>query len=107
MCNQAPANATIVSEAPGVVRYYLEQFNRNDLQSRVLSDANFTVPEPGPVFFILQRGRTYFENQEKMKQVRERFPLVYASCVRGHTAAAVYSAQPGATGAARCADGQP
>jgi hypothetical protein len=27
-----------------------------------------------------------------MKQVRERLPLVYASCVRGHTAAAVYSA---------------
>ena len=31
-----------------------------------------------------------------MKQVRERFPLVYASCVRGYTAAEVYSAQTGA-----------
>lgn len=106
-CVQAPANATIVTEAPGVVRYYLEKFDRKDLQTSVLSDANFTVPDQGPVFFILQRGRTYFENQEKMKQVRERFPLVYASCIRGHTAATVYSPQPGMTVAARCADGQP
>ena len=106
VCVQAPANATIVSETPGVVRYYLEKFGRTDLQARVLSDANYTVPEQGQAFIILQRGRTYFENQDKMNQVRERLPLVYASCVRGHTAAAVYSAQPGATGAARCADGQ-
>jgi len=107
VCTQAPAGATIVSEAPGVVRYYLEKFGRNDLQARVLSDVNFAVPEQGHVFLILQRGRTYFENQDKMKQVHERFPLVYASCVRGHTAATVYSAQPGASAVARCADGQP
>ena len=107
VCAQAPAGATIVSETPGVVRYYLEKFGRNDLQARVLSDSDFTVPDRGEVFFVLQRGRTYFENQDKMRQVRERFPLVYASCIRGHTAATVYSAQSGATGAARCADGQP
>ncbi len=93
---QAPANGMIVTETPGVVRYYLEKFGRTDLQSRVLSDPNFTVPNEAPAYFILQEGRTYFENQEKMKQVRERFPLVHASCLRGYTAAAVFSAQPGA-----------
>ena len=97
VCAGAPSNATIVSETPGVVRYYTEKFGRTDIQSRVLSDPDFTVPAQGPAFFILQRGRTYFENQEKMKQVRERFPLVYESCVRGYTAADVYAAQPGAT----------
>jgi hypothetical protein len=107
VCNQAPSGATIVSETPGVVRYYLEKFGRTDLQSKVLSDANFSVPDHGDVFIILQRGRTYFENQDKMKQVRERFPLVFASCIGEHTAASVYSAQPGASGVARCADGQP
>ena len=86
----------IVTEAPGVVRYYTEKFGRSDIQSRVLSDPDFSVPNQAPAFFILQRGRTYFENQEKMKQVHERFPLVYASCVRGYTAAEVYSAQTGA-----------
>ena len=91
----APVGATIVTEAPGVVRYYTEKFGRTDLQARALSDPDYSVPDQAPAYFILQRGRTYFENQEKMKQVRERFPLVYASCVRGYTAGEVYSAQTG------------
>jgi hypothetical protein len=103
VCANAPANATIVTEAPGVVRYYTETFGRHDLQSRVLSDPDFSVPNQGLVYFILQRGRTYFENRDKMKQVREHFPMVYASCVRDYTAAEVYSAQPGAVPATqRC-----
>jgi hypothetical protein len=103
----APANAAIVTEASGVVRYYTERLGRQDLQSKVLSDPNFTVPNEGPTYFILQRGRTYFENQEKMKQVRARFPLVYVSCVRGYTAAEVYSAQAGAVATnQRCSDAQ-
>jgi hypothetical protein len=107
VCATAPANATIVTEAPGVVHYYTEKFGRTDLQSKVLSDPNFNVPLQGEVYFVLQRGRTYFENQEKMKQVREHFPMVYASCVRELTAAEVYSAQPGTVAATqRCAQTQ-
>jgi dolichyl-phosphate-mannose-protein mannosyltransferase len=96
VCLNAPPNATIVTETPGVVRYYTEKFGRKDLQSQVLSDPDFTVPHQAAVYFVLQRGRTYFENRDKMKQVREQFPVVYASCVRDFTAAEVYSAQPGA-----------
>jgi hypothetical protein len=89
------------------VRYYTEKLGRQDVESKVLSDPNFTVPNQGSMYFILQRGRTYFENQEKMKQVRERFPLVYVSCVRGYTAAEVYSAQAGAVATnQRCSDTQ-
>jgi hypothetical protein len=95
VCAHAPANALIVTETPGVVRYYTEKFARTDLQSRVLSDPNFAVPNQPAAYFILQRGRTYFENQEKMKEVRERFPLVHSSCVNGYTAAEVFSAQAG------------
>lgn len=106
VCVTAPANAVIVTETPGVVRYYTEKFGRTDLQSRVLSDPDFTVTNQAPAYFILQRGRTYFENQEKMKQVRERLPLIYASCVRGHTAAEVHSAEAGAAAIAhQCTDG--
>lgn len=106
VCGQAPPNAMIVTETPGVVRYYTEQFGRKDLQSHVLSDPNFSVPNQASAYFILQRGRTYFENQEKMKQVRERFPLAYASCIRGYTAAEVYSAHPGGNVVLPCADAQ-
>jgi hypothetical protein len=90
-----------------VVRYYTEKFGRNDLQSQVLSDPNFTVPNQAAVYFVLQRGRTYFENRDKMKQVREQFPMVYASCVRDFTAAEVYSAGSGAVATTeRCAHPQ-
>jgi len=92
-CARAPRNATIVAETPGVVRYYTEKFGRADLQSRVLSDPNFSVSETGSTFVILQRGRTYFENQNKMKEVRDRFTLVYAGCIEGHAAAEVYAVQ--------------
>lgn len=92
VCDTAPQGATIVHETPGVVRYYLQKFGRTDLQSRVLSDANFNIEPEQDAYFILQRGRTYFENQEKMKQVRERFRLVYAACpLRGWPAAEVYA----------------
>jgi 4-amino-4-deoxy-L-arabinose transferase-like glycosyltransferase len=90
---QAPPNANIVSEVPGVVRYYTEKFGRKDLRSQVLSDPKYTPSSQEPTFVILQKGRTYFENQAEMKEVRERFTLVYAGCIRGHTAAEVYATQ--------------
>jgi hypothetical protein len=92
VCRTAPQGATIVHETPGVVGYYLEKFGRADLQSRVLSDANFQLADaPRPAYIILQRGRTYFENQEKMKEVRARFRKVYEGFVQGVTAVEVYT----------------
>lgn len=92
ICRHAPPNATIVSETPGVVQYYLEKFGRLDLQSQVLSDPEYTPSAQQSTYVILQKGRTYFENQAEMKYVRERFALVYAGCINGHTAAEVYAA---------------
>lgn len=92
VCDTAPQGALLVNEAPGVVRYYLEKFNRQDLQSRVLSDSGFTITGDEPeAYVIFQKGRTYFENQEEMKTVRARYHLVHTVCVAGHTAAEVYA----------------
>jgi hypothetical protein len=78
VCRNAPEGATIVHETPGVVGYYLEKFGRTDIRSRVLSDANFKLADAQPsTYIVLQRGRTYFENQEKMKEVRAGFRKVY------------------------------
>ena len=108
VCRHAPQNAIIVSETPGVVRYYTDKFERVDLQSRVLSDPKYTPSSQEPTFVVLQKGRTYFENQAEMKEVRERFTLVYAGCIRGHTAAEVYAsmAAPG-DGVEPCGDARP
>jgi hypothetical protein len=105
---RAPQNALIVSETPGVVRYYTEKFGRTDLQSRVLSDPNYTPSTQEPAYIIMQKGRTYLENQAEMKDVRERFTLVYAGCIKGHTAAEVYSTMASPTEAVSpCGDARP
>ena len=71
VCAVAPQGAMIVHETPHVVRYYLEKYGRTDLQSRVLSSSDFQIEDaPQPSFIIVQRGRTYFENAEKIKEVR-------------------------------------
>jgi hypothetical protein len=104
----AAQNALIVSETPGVVRYYTEQFGRQDLQSRVLSDPQYTPSPQQPAYIILQKGRTYFENQAEMKDVRERYTLVYAGCIQGHTAAEVYATMATPAEAVRpCGDARP
>ncbi len=92
VCKTAPPGATIAHETPGVVGYYLEKLGRTDIQSRVLSDAAFKLAEaPQPTYVILQRGRTYFENQEKMKEVRARFRKVYEGLVQDVIAVEVYT----------------
>ena len=91
VCSVAPQGATVVHETPGVVRYYLQKFGRNDMQSRVLSDAGVNLAgTPKPSYIIIQRGRTYFENQQKLEEVRARFPKVNEVFVRGVKAAEVY-----------------
>jgi hypothetical protein len=108
VCERAPKGSTIVTEAPGVVRYYTEKLGRTDLRSRVLSDPEYTVSDQAPAYVILQRGRTYYENQNEMKEVRDRFTLVYSGCVEGHTAAEVYAVPAKAAEAVKpCGDLRP
>jgi hypothetical protein len=94
VCARAPRGGIIAHETPGVVRHYLEKFGRTDLQSRVLSDPQFRVPDDaGDAFVILQRGRTYFENREKMEFVRrsDKFAKAYEGFVEGVRAVEVYA----------------
>jgi hypothetical protein len=43
-----------------------------------------------------------------MKQVKERFTLVYAGCIKGHTAAEVYAEPSGSNIAVQpCGDARP
>jgi hypothetical protein len=91
VADHAPQGSTIVHETPGVVRYYLQRFARADLNSRVLSDPAFKFAEtPRPAYVILQRGRTYFENREKMTEARTRGRKVYEGFVNGLSAVEVY-----------------
>ncbi|MDQ1525181.1 MAG: hypothetical protein QOE47_3105 [Pyrinomonadaceae bacterium] len=91
VAEHAPARASIVHETPGVARYYLQKFGRSDLDSRVLSDPAFQLDAaPRPAYVILQRGRTYYENREKMRDVRARGRKVYEGFVGSVSAVEVY-----------------
>jgi hypothetical protein len=92
VAEHAPHSATVAHETPGVVRHYLARFGRTDLRSQVISDPQFDVTsEPAPVYAILQRGRTYFENREEMRRVRADFHPETQVVVDGVVAAEVYS----------------
>jgi hypothetical protein len=95
VCDHAPEGAIIAHETPAVANYYLEQFRRTDLVSKAISAPDFDVTKvPGPAFFLVQRGRTYFENQDKLRFIREHFKQAYEVRVNGLTAAEVFVNQP-------------
>jgi asparagine N-glycosylation enzyme membrane subunit Stt3 len=92
VCDNAPQGAVIAHETPAAAHYYLEQFKRTDLDSRAMSVPEFNVTNiPGPAYFILQRGRTYFENRDKLVFIRANFKKVHEVSVNGLTAAEVFA----------------
>jgi hypothetical protein len=91
VCEHAPAGATIAHETPGVVRHYLASFGRTDLNSQVISSRDFDVTTAsGPVYVIVQSGRTYFENREELEAVRATFQRVHEVKIGEATAAEVF-----------------
>ena len=87
--NAAPG-ASLASEIPGVVQYYLERYNRPDIQSEVLSKSGFDSTGGLPDFVLLQRGRLYFENREIFQFIETNYPVVQSSIYSGAPAAQVY-----------------
>ncbi len=91
VCEEAPNGATIAHETPGVTRYYLAQFGRTDLQSQAISSPEFDVRSvTEPVYVIVQRGRTYFENREELDYVRTNFRRVHEVKIDGASAVEVF-----------------
>jgi dolichyl-phosphate-mannose-protein mannosyltransferase len=91
VCDVAPSGATIAHETPAVTRHYLEAFGRADLNSKTISSREFDARSAaGPVYVIVQRGRTYFENREELDHVRAHYRRVHEVTIEGATAAEVF-----------------
>jgi hypothetical protein len=86
----APPNATIASEIPGVVEYYLEQYNRPDIRSKIMSQPNFDLQTGGIDYVLLQKGRVYFENAGDFQFIESLYPVVQSSVYNGAATARVY-----------------
>jgi hypothetical protein len=91
VCDTAPPGAFIAHETPAATGYYLERFGRTDLNPKAISAPDFDVVSiPGPAYIVIQRGRTYFENRDKIRVVRSTFKKVHEVSVNGMTAAEVF-----------------
>jgi Dolichyl-phosphate-mannose-protein mannosyltransferase len=91
VCEQAPTGATIAHETPAVTRHYLAVFGRTDLNSQAISAKEFDVrTAAGPVYVLVQRGRTYFENREELDHVRAHFRRVHEVKIDGASAVEVF-----------------
>lgn len=91
VCEVAPQNAVIAHETTAVTRYYLQEFGRADLQSRAISAADFDPANLSTSsYIIVQRGRTYFENRDKISFVRSNFTKLHEVSIEGLIAAEVF-----------------
>jgi hypothetical protein len=91
VCDVAPAGATVAHETPAVTRHYLTVFGRTDLQSKTISANDFDAQTAAaPVYVIVQRGRTYFENREELDHVRAHFRRVHEIKIEGASAVEVF-----------------
>jgi hypothetical protein len=91
MAEHTPFGGTIASEIPGVTQYYLERFDRSDINSQIISQPSFSLSNGRPDFVLLQRGRVYLENLDNSALIERTFPIAHASVYEGATAARVYA----------------
>ncbi len=95
VCDVAPQNAIIAHETPAVTRYYLERFSRPDLYSQAISGAEFDPAHLAPpAHIIVQRGRIYFENRDKINLIRANFKKIHEVKIGEATAAEVFVNEP-------------
>lgn len=91
VCEAAPNGATMAHETPAVASYYLARFGRADLKSQPISSLEFDVRSvTGPVYVIVQRGRTYFENRDELDYVRSNFRRIHEVKINGASAVEVF-----------------
>jgi hypothetical protein len=94
VCDSAPKGAIIAHETPAVTTYYLGRFGRTDMSSRAMSSREFDPANLSqPAYFILQQGRTYFENREKLVFIRANFKKVHEVTINGLLAAEIFATQ--------------
>jgi hypothetical protein len=70
----ARPSAFVVSDAPGVVAYYLERGGRTDLQSRSLSGQGISFGSR-ETWVIVQNEHATFENEPVVGQLRRHAPV--------------------------------
>ena len=71
VCDTAPPGRDHRPRDTGRDALLSRTVSRTDLNSKAISAPDFDVTKiSGPAYFIVQRGRTYFENRDKLAFIR-------------------------------------
>lgn len=89
---EAPQKSIIFSDTTDTVAYYLEKYQRADLDSYELSAYNFrdSLPDSSFIYLIDQKGRTFFETQAFLEHTRSTMKPVHIIQVDGITTTRIY-----------------
>jgi hypothetical protein len=82
IARRAAPGASIASDAPGVVREYLQRFGRPDVEARSLAAAGLATP-PTETWLLAQNSHACFESIQVVDQVRRARPPDFTFSVRG------------------------
>jgi hypothetical protein len=94
IAENAPFGASVASEIPGVVGYYLDRFGRNDIRIEIMSNPKFDLSRSAPDYAILQIGRLYIENSDTYRLIERRYKVVQESTSLGATTSRVFLTRP-------------
>lgn len=85
----ARPGATVATEIPATLDYYLGRFGRTDIRSVILSHPG-EAPGKEPDFVLIQPGRVYYENRESILRIESRLKLVQQSVYGDAVATRLY-----------------
>ena len=102
IAEHARPGASVASEIPATLEYYLDRFGRNDIHSVIISHPGTEADQDPPDFFVLiQPGRVYYENQTRIAEVQSRYLVAQQSVYGDVVTTRVYRTADQGTDASR------
>jgi len=88
ICNSAPQGAVLAVNNPGLVRYYLEEYQRPDIRLEAFYDPHYVMRAGDLV--VLQESRRYFETEDLSALLKGHGQLLREVKLGGVLTASVY-----------------
>ncbi|MGH9822665.1 MAG: hypothetical protein ACREDR_05370, partial [Blastocatellia bacterium] len=101
IAEHARPGASVASEIPATLEYYLDRFGRNDIHSVIISHPGTEADQDPPDFVLIQPGRVYYENQTRIADVQSRYPVAQQSVYGDLVTTRVYRTADQGTEASR------
>jgi hypothetical protein len=88
ICQSAPAGAVLAVNNPGLVRYYLDEYHRQDIHLQAFYDPRYRMRAGDLV--VLQESRRYFETEDLSALLKRHGQLLWHIKLGGVVTASIY-----------------